>query len=147
MAVCRSDADSKSLEKWPVHPSETKISKALSADLRKRGFALSAPQLCTPTCRRQVLSMITPSIASVINMNNVSTKKNLLLTGAPSSGKTTVIKKVIQALTIPSNGLYLRKNGGRMAARIGFVLHALDGKRDTWRIRTSPPNIISAALG
>lgn len=34
------------------------------------------------------------------------TKKNIFLTGAPSSGKTTVIKKVIANLDVPANGFY-----------------------------------------
>ena len=33
-------------------------------------------------------------------------KKNIFLTGAPSSGKTTVIKKVITRLNHPANGFY-----------------------------------------
>ncbi|MFC1548668.1 nucleoside-triphosphatase [Candidatus Omnitrophota bacterium] len=33
-------------------------------------------------------------------------KLNIFLTGVPSSGKTTVIKKVIQGLPRPANGFY-----------------------------------------
>ncbi len=33
-------------------------------------------------------------------------KKNIFLTGAPSSGKTTVIKKVIKRLGLEANGFY-----------------------------------------
>ena len=33
-------------------------------------------------------------------------KKNIFLTGAPSSGKTTVIKKIIAKLPYPANGFY-----------------------------------------
>lgn len=54
-------------------------------------------------------------------------KKNIFLTGAPSSGKTTVIKKVIKSLTLPANGFYTeeeRVNG----KRVGFLMHTLDGK-------------------
>lgn len=54
-------------------------------------------------------------------------KKNIFLTGAPSSGKTTVIKKVIAMLPYSANGFYTeeeRVEGGRT----GFVLHTLDGK-------------------
>ncbi len=55
-------------------------------------------------------------------------KKNILLTGAPSSGKTTVIKKVISCLPFPANGFYTEeeKIGGK---RIGFLMHTLDGKQ------------------
>lgn len=53
--------------------------------------------------------------------------KNIFITGAPSSGKTTVIKKVIAGLTCPSTGFYTEeeRNDGR---RIGFILKTLDGK-------------------
>ncbi|MDR4498832.1 MAG: nucleoside-triphosphatase [Candidatus Scalindua sp.] len=54
--------------------------------------------------------------------------KNIFLTGAPSSGKTTVIKKVIQNLNHPANGFYTEEErvGGK---RIGFLMKTLDGKR------------------
>lgn len=55
------------------------------------------------------------------------TKKNIFLTGAPSAGKTTVIKKVIANLGVPANGFYTeeeRKDG----RRIGFLMKTLDGK-------------------
>lgn len=54
-------------------------------------------------------------------------KKNLFVTGAPSSGKTTVIKKVIRLLPVPAKGFYTeeeRING----KRVGFRMHSLDGK-------------------
>ena len=55
-------------------------------------------------------------------------KKNIFLTGAPSSGKTTVIKKVIERLPCPANGFYTEEErvGGR---RTGFVMKTLDGRR------------------
>ncbi|MGA1824836.1 MAG: nucleoside-triphosphatase [bacterium] len=55
-------------------------------------------------------------------------KKNIFLTGAPSSGKTTVIKKVIQRLEYPAKGFYTEeeKENDR---RIGFLLKTLDGRR------------------
>lgn len=54
-------------------------------------------------------------------------KKNLFITGAPQSGKTTVIKKIITALTMPAQGFYTEEErvGDK---RVGFVLHTLDGK-------------------
>lgn len=53
--------------------------------------------------------------------------KNIFLTGAPSSGKTTVIKKVIKRLPLPSKGFYTEeeKKEGR---RVGFLMRTLDGK-------------------
>jgi nucleoside-triphosphatase len=54
-------------------------------------------------------------------------KKNIFLTGAPSSGKTTVIKKVIAELPVAANGFYTEEE--RVGEkRIGFVMHTLDGQ-------------------
>ncbi|MBN1227531.1 MAG: hypothetical protein JXA79_11105 [Deltaproteobacteria bacterium] len=54
--------------------------------------------------------------------------KNIFLTGAPSSGKTTVIKKVIQKLRLPISGFYTKavKVGDR---RVGFLMKSLDGRK------------------
>jgi nucleoside-triphosphatase len=55
-------------------------------------------------------------------------RKNIFLTGAPSSGKTTVIKKVIENLKFPSNGFYTEEE--RVSGkRIGFLMKTLDGRR------------------
>jgi len=55
-------------------------------------------------------------------------KKNIFLTGAPSSGKTTVIKKVIEGLTFPANGFYTEEE--RVAGRrVGFLMRTLDGRQ------------------
>jgi nucleoside-triphosphatase len=55
-------------------------------------------------------------------------KKNVFLTGAPSSGKTTVIKKVIKSLDCPVNGFYTEEE--RVAGnRVGFLMKTLDGRR------------------
>jgi nucleoside-triphosphatase len=54
-------------------------------------------------------------------------KKNIFLTGAPSSGKTTVIKKVIARLRYPAAGFYTEEE--RVAGRrVGFVMKTLEGK-------------------
>ena len=55
-------------------------------------------------------------------------KKNIFLTGAPSSGKTTVIKKVIAGLDRPANGFYTQEEriGGK---RVGFMMKTLDGRK------------------
>ncbi|MDR4506762.1 MAG: nucleoside-triphosphatase [Candidatus Brocadiaceae bacterium] len=55
-------------------------------------------------------------------------KKNIFLTGAPSSGKTTIIKKVIKILKFPANGFYTEEERieGR---RVGFSMHTLDGRK------------------
>jgi len=54
--------------------------------------------------------------------------KNIFLTGAPSSGKTTVIKKIVAKLTVPANGFYTEEEraGDR---RVGFLMKTLDGRQ------------------
>lgn len=56
-----------------------------------------------------------------------SIKKNIFLTGAPSSGKTTVIKKIIEKLTVPANGFYTEEERIR-DRRTGFLMKTLDGQ-------------------
>jgi len=51
---------------------------------------------------------------------------NIFLTGAPSSGKTTVIKKVIKALPYPATGFYTEEER-REGKRAGFLMRTLDG--------------------
>jgi nucleoside-triphosphatase len=55
-------------------------------------------------------------------------RKNIFLTGAPSSGKTTVIKKLLRHLDHPAQGFYTEEeiNGDR---RVGFMMNSLDGRR------------------
>lgn len=63
---------------------------------------------------------------TIINMN--ASKKNIFLTGAPSSGKTTVIKKIIGRLNHPANGFYTEEE--RIAGkRVGFIMNTIDGKK------------------
>ncbi len=54
--------------------------------------------------------------------------KNIFLTGAPSSGKTTVIKKVIAGLSLPAGGFYTEeeREGDK---RQGFIIRTLDGRQ------------------
>lgn len=58
----------------------------------------------------------------------MSNKKNIFLTGAPSSGKTTVIKKIIDKLHSRANGFYTEEErvGGK---RVGFLMKTLDGRK------------------
>jgi len=53
---------------------------------------------------------------------------NIFLTGAPSSGKTTVIKKVLASLNQPANGFYTQEER-EGEKRVGFMMHTLDGKK------------------
>jgi nucleoside-triphosphatase len=55
-------------------------------------------------------------------------KKNIFLTGAPSSGKTTVIKKVIKALEQPCGGFYTEEER-EAGKRTGFIMKTLDGRK------------------
>ena len=57
----------------------------------------------------------------------INTKKNIFLTGPPSSGKTTIIKKVISRLDHPSNGFYTEEERIE-GKRVGFLMKTLDGK-------------------
>ncbi len=55
-------------------------------------------------------------------------KKNIFLTGAPSSGKTTIIKRIIESLEHPANGFYTEEErvDGK---RVGFLMKTLDGRK------------------
>jgi len=57
-------------------------------------------------------------------MNKIN---NIFLTGAPSSGKTTVIRKIIKRLNHPANGFYTEEErvDGK---RVGFMMKTLDGR-------------------
>ncbi|MGA8165210.1 MAG: nucleoside-triphosphatase [Waddliaceae bacterium] len=55
-------------------------------------------------------------------------KRNLFLTGAPSSGKTTIIKKLIAELAHPANGFYTEEELVNRK-RVGFLMKTLDGKQ------------------
>ena len=48
-------------------------------------------------------------------------KKNIFLTGPPSSGKTTIIKKVIKKLGLPANGFYTEEERAD-GKRLGFLM-------------------------
>lgn len=54
-------------------------------------------------------------------------KKNIFLTGAPSSGKTTVMKKIISSLDLPSCGFYTEEERIE-GKRVGFMMKTLAGK-------------------
>jgi nucleoside-triphosphatase len=55
-------------------------------------------------------------------------KKNIFLTGAPSSGKTTVIKKIIAGLAAHANGFYTEEV--RLEdKRVGFLMKTLEGTK------------------
>jgi len=55
-------------------------------------------------------------------------KKNIFLTGSPSSGKTAVIKQVIENLNVPVNGFYTEEER-ESNLRVGFLITTIDGKQ------------------
>ena len=63
-------------------------------------------------------------------MNGEMVHKNILFTGLPGCGKSTIIEKIVQRLDRPRSGFFTReiRNRGR---RVGFSITTLDGKRGT----------------
>ncbi len=54
-------------------------------------------------------------------------RKNIFLTGAPSSGKTTVIRRVIESLGLAVTGFFTEEER-RDGRRVGFRMRTLDGR-------------------
>lgn len=52
----------------------------------------------------------------------------ILVTGRPGSGKTTLVRRVVEALRAPASGFYTRETRGRDGRRTGFELVTLDGQ-------------------
>jgi len=55
----------------------------------------------------------------------------ILLTGPPSCGKTTVIRKVVAGLLVPAGGFYTQELRDVHHVRLGFEIVTLDGRRAT----------------
>ena len=84
-------------------------------------------------------------------------QRNIFLTGPPSSGKTTVIRKVIAKISTKATGFYTQEIK-KHNKRVGFMMKTLDGKegllgheniKSTYRIRrygVSIENIESIAV-
>lgn len=54
-------------------------------------------------------------------------KKNILFTGSPGCGKSTLIAKIVEKIRVPSTGFFtseIREKG----MRVGFSIETLDGK-------------------
>lgn len=54
--------------------------------------------------------------------------KNILLTGLPGCGKSTIIEKIVQRLDRPSTGFFTREMRER-GRRVGFSITTLDGRQ------------------
>jgi nucleoside-triphosphatase len=67
-------------------------------------------------------------------------RKNILLTGPPRCGKSTLIETVIQKIDRPMTGFFTReiKEGGK---RVGFSIITLDGKEGTLAHKDSETKI------
>ncbi|GBC59412.1 hypothetical protein DENIS_0351 [Desulfonema ishimotonii] len=54
--------------------------------------------------------------------------RNLLFTGLPGCGKTTLIRKIVRQLTVPATGFFTQeiREGGK---RVGFSIQTLDGQQ------------------
>ena len=63
-------------------------------------------------------------------MSRQTKPKNILFTGVPGVGKSTIIAKIVQRLDRPKTGFYTEeiRAGGR---RVGFGITTLDGKHGT----------------
>jgi nucleoside-triphosphatase len=66
----------------------------------------------------------------------------ILLTGPPGCGKTSLIKKVVGRLAMPSRGFYTEEVRGEDNRRIGFDVVMLDGRRGVLsRKRSEGPRV------
>jgi nucleoside-triphosphatase len=67
---------------------------------------------------------------------------NILLTGPPGCGKTTIIRKVAERLPMPVEGFFTEDVRGRDGQRIGFDVVMLDGRRGPLaRVGSSGPRV------
>ena len=61
-------------------------------------------------------------------MGDKVVQKNILLTGPPGCGKSTIIEKIVQRLNLPCTGFFTREMRER-GRRAGFSITTLDGLR------------------
>ena len=59
--------------------------------------------------------------------NNFDAKTNILITGPPRCGKSTLIEKVVSRIERPVTGFFTREIKGK-GRRVGFSINTLDGK-------------------
>ncbi len=61
-------------------------------------------------------------------LNECHIPKNILLTGLPGCGKSTIIEKIVQRMDRPGTGFFTREMRER-GRRVGFSITALDGRQ------------------
>jgi nucleoside-triphosphatase len=54
-------------------------------------------------------------------------KSNILITGPPGCGKSTLIEEVVERIDLPATGFYTREIRGKRR-RVGFSINTLDGR-------------------
>ena len=66
-------------------------------------------------------------------MGDKVVQKNILLTGPPGCGKSTIIEKIVQRINLPCTGFFTREMRGK-GRRVGFSIVTLDGRRSRHRV-------------
>lgn len=61
-------------------------------------------------------------------MGDEVVQRNILLTGPPGCGKSTIIEKIVQRINLPCTGFFTREIRER-GRRVGFSIDTLDGRR------------------
>lgn len=61
-------------------------------------------------------------------MGDNAIQKNILLTGPPRCGKSTIIEKIVERINLPCTGFFTREMRER-GRRVGFSITTLDGRR------------------
>jgi nucleoside-triphosphatase len=100
---------------------------------RSSGFLLLVSCFQVRDPKNQNPETFPPSLAPLCYFpENVSmhiSNCNILLTGTPGCGKTTIIRKVVDGLTMPVKGFFTEEVRGSAGQRIGFDVVMLDGRR------------------
>ena len=61
-------------------------------------------------------------------MGDEFVQKNILLTGPPGCGKSTIIERIVERINLPCTGFFTREMRER-GRRVGFSITTLDGRR------------------
>jgi nucleoside-triphosphatase len=67
---------------------------------------------------------------------------NILLTGHPGCGKTTLVRRVVDGLSVPARGFYTEEVRGATGRRTGFDVVMTDGRRGSLaRVDSTGPRV------